>query len=293
MAIPDKDPIVVAPMPTPFDTGDRVDHGMLVRNVERLMPTPLGGFVLGTINGEENALSEDEKAAIVRTVAEVAGNERLVIAGIDNPSPSDTVRQATRFTELGADLIRVRIPRDLEPGAVIEYFTNVLFRSPSPVIVIHQTPTREPAAPPEVIGAICQMDNVYGYVTDHDIRFESWVRPRVPEDRKFWTCNGSLLLPGVLIGANGAMMWLGNVAPDLAVEIVRLGYQGRFNPAREKQAAAAKLDGEIIKYGIAGVKASLELLGWEGMRPRSPEPAAPYEVRAILELALREAGLLG
>jgi 4-hydroxy-tetrahydrodipicolinate synthase/4-hydroxy-2-oxoglutarate aldolase len=89
------------------------------------------------------------------------------------------------------------------------------------------------------------------------------------------------------------MMWLGNVAPDLAVEIVRLGYQGRFNPAREKQAAAAKLDGEIIKYGIAGVKASLELLGWEGMRPRSPEPAAPYEVRAILELALREAGLLG
>ena len=137
MAIPDKDPIVVAPTPTPFDAEDRVDHGMLVRNIERLMPTSLGGFVLGTINGEEDALSEDEKAAIVRTVAEVAGRERLIIAGIDNPSPADTVRQAARFTQLGADLIRVRIPRDMEPGAVVEYFTNVLPHSPSPVVIIH------------------------------------------------------------------------------------------------------------------------------------------------------------
>ncbi|MBT3941807.1 MAG: dihydrodipicolinate synthase family protein [Chloroflexi bacterium] len=293
MAILDKDPIVVAPTPTPFDTEDRVDHGMLARNIERLMPSPLSGFVLGTINGEENALSEDEKAAIVKTVAEVAGSERMIIAGIDNPSPSDTVRQATRFTELGADLIRVRIPRDVEPGEVISYFGNVLPRSPSPVVVIHQTPTKAPAAPAEVIGAICQMDNVYGYVTDHDIRFESWVRPNVPESLKFWTCNGSLLLPGMLIGANGAMMWLGNVAPELAVDIVKLGHQGKFNPAREKQALASRLDHLIIQHGVAGVKAALELLGWEGMRPRSPEPIVPYEFRVLLDMELRDAGLLG
>jgi dihydrodipicolinate synthase/N-acetylneuraminate lyase len=36
MAIPNKGPIVVAPTPTPFDTEDRVDHGMFVRNIERL-----------------------------------------------------------------------------------------------------------------------------------------------------------------------------------------------------------------------------------------------------------------
>lgn len=293
MAIPPRDPIVVAPTPTPFDAEDRVDHGMLARNIERLMATSLSGFVLGTINGEENALSEDEKAAIVGTVAGVAGAERLIIAGIDNPSPADTVRQATRYAGLGADLIRVRIPRGREPGELIAYFTEVLIRSPVPVVVIHQTPTHEPAAPPEVLGAICQMDNVYGYVTDHDIRFESWVRPGVPEGRKFWTCNGSLLLPGVLIGANGAMMWLGNVAPELAVEIVRLGHQGKFNPAREKQAIASRLDGVINRYGVAGVKAALELQGWEGMRPRSPARVVSYEVRVILETELRDAGLLG
>lgn len=293
MAIPQNDPIVVAPTPTPFDAQDRVDHGMLARNIERLMATPLDGYVLGTINGEEDALSEDEKAAIVATVARVAGSEKLIIAGIDNPSPLDTVRQAARYVDLGADLIRVRIPRDREPGELISYFSDVLSRTPAPVIVIHQTPTREPAAPPEVIGAICQMDNVYGYVTDHDIRFESWVRPGVPEGRKFWTCNGSLLLPGVLIGANGAMMWLGNVAPELAVQIVRLGSQGKFNPARDMQARAARLDGVIARYGVAGVKSALELQGFEGMSPRSPALAVPYEARSVIEMELREAGLLG
>lgn len=295
MAIPQNDPIVVAPTPTPtpFDDEDRVDHGMLARNIERLMTTPLAGFVLGTINGEENALSEDEKAAIVGTVARVAGSERLIIAGVDNPSPADTVRQATRYANLGADLVRVRIPRDRGPGDLISYFTEVLARSPVPVVVIHQTPTREPAAEPEIIGAICQMNNVYGYVTDHDIRFESWVRPVVPDDRKFWTCNGSLLLPGMLIGANGAMMWLGNIAPDLAVEIVRLGHEGEFTSARDKQAVASRLDGVIIRYGVAGVKAALEIQSFEGMRPRSPAISVPYEARVIIEMELREFGLLG
>ena len=63
MAISGNNPIVVAP-PPPFAAEEQVDHGMLARNIGRLMPTPLDGFVLGTINGEENALSEDEKAAL-------------------------------------------------------------------------------------------------------------------------------------------------------------------------------------------------------------------------------------
>ena len=292
MAILQKDPIVVAPTPTPFDDRDRVDHGMLARNIERLMTTPLGGFVLGTINGEEDALSEDEKAAIVGTVAGVAGAERLIIAGIDNPSPTDTIRQAARYAGLGADLVRVRIPRGREPGAVVDYFTSVLSGSPAPVVVIHQTPTKEPAAPPEVIGAICQMDNVYGYVTDHDIRFEANVRPLVPSDRRFWICNGGLLLYGTLMGANGACMWLGNVAPSLCVNIVEAGHQGRFSEARPLQAKASQLDYEISQYGVAGVKAALGLLGFEGTLPRAPRPPVSEAQRSRIERVLNATGLL-
>lgn len=292
MAVPKTDPIVVAPTPTPFDDRGRVDHGALARNVERWLATPLSGFVLGTANGEENTLSEDEKAAIVGTVSRVAGGERVIIAGIDDPSAAGTARLADRYAALGADLVRVRIPRGLDAGAVGDYFQAVAGRAPAPVIVIHQTFDSGPAAPPEVIGAVCSLDNVYGYITDHDIRFEGWVRPLVPQERKFWICNGGLLLHGALLGANGACMWLGNVAPGLAVDIVSMGYAERFAEARPLQATASRLDRVIARHGVAGVKGALELLGFEGMQPRRPAPGLAPEGRAEIEAVLHDTGLL-
>ena len=155
MPIPTSDPIVVAPTTTPFTDDDLVDHDALARNVERWLKTPLSGFVLGTANGEELALSDEEKIEIVRTVSSAHKGQRFVIAGIDIPSTAETLRLAERYAAAGADLVRVRIPRSLPPFAVEQYFLEVTKRSPMPVVVIHQTFTGTPAAPPEVIGNVC------------------------------------------------------------------------------------------------------------------------------------------
>ncbi len=292
MPIPDRDPLVVAPTPTPFRADGAVDLDAMARNVERWMSTPLSGFVLGTANGEELALSEDEKVSIVRTVHEARGGQRVVISGIDAPSVSETLRLAERYAEAGADLVRVRIPRGLPPDRVESYFVETARGSPVPVIVIHQTFGAGPAAPPEVIGAACAMDNVFGYITDHDVRFEGWVRPHVPDGRRFWICNGGLLAYGALLGANGACMWLGNIAPSLCMDIIKAGYRGDFAEARGLQTTASSLDRKIGEFGLGGVKAALATLGFEMSGPRAPRPEAPPEQRTIIENALKQAGLL-
>ena len=108
------DPIIVAPTPTPFDEwGADVDFGALERNIRRWIKTPLSGFVLTTANGEELALSDDERVGIVRAAAEAleGQRQRFVIAGIDNPSTWGTLRLADRYAYAGADMIRVRVPR--------------------------------------------------------------------------------------------------------------------------------------------------------------------------------------
>jgi len=293
MPIPDSNPIVVAPTPTPFGPDDRVDHEAMARNIERLVGTPLSGFVLTTSNGEEQSLSEEEKVELVGTVSSTLGGRRFVIAGIDIPSRTETLRLAERYAKAGADLVRVRIPRNLSAQEVKSYFQEVTRQSPLPVVVIHQTFSGVPAAPPETIGEVCNLDNVYGYITDHDIRFEAYVRPYIPDDKAFWTCNGGLLAYGMLVGANGACMWLGNVAPDLCVRIVRLGFDGRFAEARKLQTIASDLDRVIIRYGTAGVKTALGLLGFDGMTPREPvRPVGEKGIRAISD-ALANAGLTG
>ena len=292
MPIPDADPIVVAPTPTPFKADDAVDYDALDRNMARWLETPLSGFVLTTANGEELSLSEAERVQIVRVASQAHGGQRFTIAGIDNPSTRETLRLAESYAAAGADLARVRVPRGLADSAVHAYFQAVTRRSPLPVVVIHQTFSGIPAASPETIGAVCAMDNVFGYITDHDIRFEAYVRSEAPGDRRFWICNGGLLAYGALMGANGACMWLGNVAPRLCMDIMTLGLRGQFAEARRLQESASKLDRTIIRYGMPGVKEALRLLGFEGMRPRLPIIAVDSEASTRIRSSLESAGLL-
>lgn len=287
MPIPDANPIVVAPTPTPFKADDTVDYDALERNIERWLETPLSGFVLTTANGEELALSEQERIEIVRIAANAHRGQRFTIAGIDNPSTRETLRMADNYVTAGADMVRVRVPRGLLELAVESYFDEVTRAAPLPVVVIHQTFSGVPAASPETLGAVCAMDNVFGYITDHDIRFEAYVRSEVPDSRRFWICNGGLLAYGALMGANGACMWLGNIAPQLCMDIMAHGLRGEFAEARRLQASASQLDRTIIRYGTPGVKEALRLMGFEGMRPRLPTPSvdagASSRIRAVLE----------
>ena len=291
--IPSADPIVVAPTPTPFDSEDRVDYDVLARNVERWLKTPLSGFVLGTANGEELALSDAEKLGIVETVSQAHGGERFVNAGIDNPSSTETLRLAEAYAKAGADMVRVRIPRPMSPIEIKAYFQKVTQCSPVPVVVIHQTFTGVPAAPPDLIGELVSLDNVFGYITDHDIRFEGRVRIYAPEDKKFWICNGGLLLAGAAMGANGTCMWLGNIAPAICRDIVALGYDGRVAEARPLQRMASRMDGLIGQHGVAGVKAALGLLGFEGIAPRHPRSELGRGDVDQIRSVLGQAGLLG
>lgn len=293
MPISDFHPTVVAPTPTPFDSNDRVDHDALGRNVTRWLDTPLSGFVLGTANGEELALRDSEKVEIVRTVSEARDEDRIVIAGIDNPSTLETLRLAEAYVDAGADLVRVRIPRPMPPRAIKSYFREVTTRSPVPVVVIHQTFTGVPAATPEMIGEIVTLDNVHGYITDHDVRFEGQVRAFLPERKNFWICNGGLLLAGAAMGADGACMWLGNIAPALCRDIVYLGYGGQMVEARRLQKWASRMDGTIGRHGVAGVKAALGILGYEGTSPRQPAPRLDTEETGEIRGLLEQVGLTG
>ena len=283
------DPLIVAPTPTPFDAEDRVDRDALARNIERWNRTSLSGFVLGTANGEELSLSDAEKLRIVRVVSEVRAQDRIVIAGIDTPASTYALDLADDYADAGADMVRVRIPRQGGDEAALRYFGDVCSRSPLPVVVIHQTFTGVPAASPGVISEICSHDNVFGYITDHDIRFEGRVALTFPQDKRFWICNGGLLLAGAAMGANGACMWLGNIAPELCGGIMASGLDGSFMEVRPLQRTATMLDMVINRYGVAGVKCALNLMGFEGMTPRAPLTPVSEDGEAEIADALRRA----
>jgi len=296
MPIPVADPIVNIPVVTPFDAADGVDHDALGRNVERWLTTPATGFLVGSQTGEEWTLSENEKLAVAKTVKESLDERRFLMGGIDCPSVTETLRRAEAFADVGAEVVRIRFPRQAE--LIEPYFEQVLPRCSVPVLLMHQCdPARfgmaaAPAASPEVLGAAADRDNVFGYVTDHDVRFEARVRRCMTSDRRFWICNGSLILHGTLIGCNGTTTAFANIWPAALDELLRLGMAGQYEEGRALQDHVQKIDAVMLPYLAAGVKATLELLGFEGMRTRSPTPQVPPNVVAQMQSLMHEAGLL-
>jgi len=293
---PLSDPIVNIPVVTPFDEADRVDHDALTRNVERWMKTPAISFLVGSQTGEEWFLSEEEKLTIARTVSQMLDDSRVLVGGIDCPSVTETIRRAESFVEAGAKMVRIRFPRG--EATVESYFSQVTARCPVPILLMHQPEPASfglagrPAASPEVLAAVANMDNVFGYVTDHDLRFESRVRQLVSPEKRFWICNGSIILQGTLIGCNGTTTAFSNIWPDALHELLKLGMEGRYEEAWPLQKQIQRIDAIMLPWLAAGVKASLQLLGFEGMRPRNPVPPMPSGEVAKLKAAMCEASLL-
>ena len=295
--IPERNSIpIVAPTPTPFDHNDKPDLQLLEENVLQWLDTGLSGFVVGSYGGEEFHLSQTEKTEIIKTVSHAHGGEKFVIAGIDTLSPTVASQQAEEYANLGADMVRVRIPKiPHSPGAqsVVDFFEIVTRNSPVPVIPIHQPKIpMDLDATPEEIGEITDLENIYAYIISLNFRWESRLPSLINPKVQLWTCNGSLLMPGANIGAEGACLFFANWAPDLCREVISLVKSGQFSEAKKIQNSLIHADYIGMNKGVAALKAGLNLLGYKATKPRNPTPELSTAELEELKEAFVEAAII-
>ena len=100
-------------------------------------------------------------------------------------------------------------------------------------------------------------------------------------------------LDGLKAGAAGGILAVANVAPYECVAIWHLVREARYDEARETHVRVMPTARAVTsQYGVPGLKAAMDLLGYYGGAPRLPllplEQAAREDIRNILT----EAGLL-
>ena len=296
MPIPSSDPIVVAPTNMPFNSDESLDLDALSRNVDKFCETALSGFVVGSYGGEEFHMGEPEKVLSIKTVVEAHAGRKFVIAGIDALSPTEAVRLSNLYAEAGADMVRVRIPPAAGKGnaaPIQDYFEQVTSKSPIPVVIIHQpkTPMGVDVTPAEVRD-ITSFENVFAYIMSLNYRYECRISSFVSDAVKFWTCNGSLLMPGGMIGAVGACLLFGNWGPHIARDIIQACLDGRYAEARELQERINRIDFLGMSWGVGVQMTGLSLLGYEGTVPRKPNlPLSDTQISEVKD-ALIEARIL-
>ena len=296
MPIPTTDPIIVAPTNMPFREDESLDLGALARNIDKFCETALSGFVVGSYGGEEFHIGEPEKVSAISTVGQAHAGRRFVIAGIDALSPAEAVRLANIYADAGADMVRVRIPPasgGANTAPIQDYFEQVASGSPVPIVVIHQPKTPMSVdITPTALGDITSLDNVFAYIMSLNYRYECRLAQFIDKNVKLWTCNGTLLMPGGMIGAVGACMLFGNWGPHIARDIIRACMEGRYEEARDMQGRINHMDYLGMSWGVAVQKTGLNLLGYEGTVPRKPNlPLGESQVDEVRK-ALIEARIL-
>src|SRR5260370_4846789 len=130
------------PLTTPFYTDGRLNFRKLEHNAARYSKTPVAGLVALSDSGEPTMLSEEETGQTLRSVADAAGIEKVLIAGVSRDSVVGTLDLVETAAKLGYDAVLVKQPAFYSAGAsgkgvkeLLTYFQAVGDRSALPVVL--------------------------------------------------------------------------------------------------------------------------------------------------------------
>ena len=286
------------PIPTPFDAQGRVDREHLASNLEKWQKTPLAGFAVLGSNGEAVLLREAEKIETWKTAGEVISKDRLFIAGTGCESTAETLELTEKAASLGAHAALIVTPHyykaRMDRRALVTHYTTIADRSPIPVI-LYNVPAAtaldlsadiivELAAHPGIIALKESSGNV-GKIGQ--------IMGRVDNTFQVLAGSGNFLLPALSVGAVGGVMALASVAPHALNDIVVSFERGDLKKAKEIQLRLIPANAAVTsQFGVAGLKAALDLIGMYGGPVRPPLLSLESPQLEELKRILGEANLL-
>jgi 4-hydroxy-2-oxoglutarate aldolase len=282
---------VFAPVPTPFDRNDRVDAARLKAALGRWVSRPISGFVVLGSNGEAVLLDEDESDRVIAAAREAVPRGRPFIVGTGRESTRATVGATRRAAALGADAVLVRTPAffktQMTNDALVRYYTAVADASPVPILLYNFTAVTGVNLQPVAVSRLASHANVIGMKeSGGDIAQIADLVSGTPNDFRVLAGSTSTFYPALCVGAAGGILALACVVPEACTRLFALTASGHHHDARALQRQLiplARLLGPT--YGVPGLKAALQIVGYDVGIPRPPLcPVPEAGVAALKEL---------
>lgn len=281
---------VYTPLATPFAADGSLDERGLAANVERYLRTPLTGLVVLGSNGEAPQLDDAEADRSIAVVRAAMPQDRPLLAGTGRESTTATIAATKRAAALGADAVLVRTPAfykgQMTTDAFVRHYTQVADHSPVPVLLYNVTVYTGVNLLPDAIATLSAHPNIVGVKeTNSDMVQLGEYLSRAQAGFTVLAGSGATYYSALALGAHGAILAVGGVAPDLCTDMFKAAAAGRLSEAREMQRRLAPLARLVgAAHGVPGLKAALDLLGFAGGPPRLPLlPVGPAAIAAIRE----------
>jgi 4-hydroxy-2-oxoglutarate aldolase len=285
---------VFAPVPTPFDDQDRADTKRLAAALRKWAQRPLTGYVVLGSNGEAVLMDDVESDRVIIAAREAVPRERLLIVGTGRESTQAAIRASRRAAEHGADAVLVRTPgffkNQMTTDAFVRHYQAVADESLVPVLLYNFTALTGVNLLPAAVTRLAEHPNIIGMKeSGGDVAQIAELVNGTPSGFGVLAGTTSTFYAALCVGAVGGILALACAVPEACTRLFTATRDGRHAEARAIQrqlAPLAKLLGPT--YGVPGLKAALNVLGYDVGVPRPPLSPLPDAGVKILRDALAQ-----
>jgi len=289
---------ILPPIATPFDEKGNIDHGALARNVAQLSQTGIRGVLVLGSNGEYPYLSEAEKREAVKTVAAATPDDIVVMVGTGCESTRETIRLTNDCAAMGSHAALVVTPcyygGKMTPAALEDHFMQVADHADIPILLYNVPKFTNINIDLATILRLSCHPNIAGIKdSSGNVAQMGEILSRVEDGFHVLVGTAGALLAALTLGCPGGILALANVAPRECVQIMTLLKEGDIEKARDLQLKMLPVNRAVTAtFGIAGLKAAMDMLGYNGGEPRPPLMPLTETAREEMQQILEGAGLL-
>lgn len=277
---------VFAPVVTPFCSDDLALDDLRF-NLKKLNKTDLAGYLALGSNGEFRSLSDKEQVKVLEVFAEEKG-DKVVMVGTGCESTRQTIEKSKMVCEMGFDYVSVLTPcyfaKQIDGNILRGHFEQIADSIDIPVL-LYNAPgfTGGMRIPAKTVVDLSKHPNIVG-MKDSSPEGPAKLLANLDPNEDFHVLAGSanFFYPFLHLGIPGGVISLTNVLPAPCCELYRLFEQRKFDEARVLHFKLSRLNQAVSgKWGVAGVKAAMDIMGYKGGLPRNP-------LRAVTEEATKE-----
>ena len=284
---------IFPPITTPFVDG-KVAYDQLAFNIEKWSKTGLKGLVVMGSNGEYVYLSADEKRKLVAKAVESTPEHMPVIAGTGCESTQETIELTCDCAGIGAHAALVVTPHyyggRMNEVVLRDYFTAVADNSPIPILLYNVPKFTHVNLSAKLVAELSHHPNIVGIKdsTGNVIQLGEFAN-HVDVNFDLLVGTAGALFGALALGCVGGVLALANIAPLQCVKIYELIKDGSFEEAKNLQLKMIPVNQAVTAtYGVPGLKAAMDMLGYFGGNPRPPLlPASEKEKAEIREILIK------
>ena len=255
--------------------------------IDALVPDLDGLFILGS-SGELTWLPDDVAQQVAQVAVDQVGGRIPLYVGVGDTGLARTLARAERLAVAGADYLVVTAPFYYEVATearIVDHFVAVADRAAAPVVLYNIPQNTHLPLSPSVVGRLAEHANIVG-LKDSAGDWFAFQRFLALRSDGFSLLQGREQLAAISLwsGADGVISAMGNFAPRLLRELAASVHEER--PRQEILALEARVNAlaAVFEQGdwLAGLKATLQALGWEVGEPGAPIPPYGAEQRRVV-----------